>query len=103
MFAKRNFIMNRSATLLCRIAMLVVIAGIAVPGSAEVVSNVFTSFTVPGQRGPTMVNMIYGDNGLTTPVYTFHLPHGSSVTSLSPMIVVPAGATVSPIAINVTS
>jgi len=59
------------------------------------VGNVITALAVPGQVGPTLVNMIYGGS-LSTPVYTFHLPYGSGIAALAPTFSLAAGATANP-------
>lgn len=64
-------------------------------GAAPAVGNVFAALSVPGQVGTTMVNLIYGGR-LGTPVYTFHVPYGSGISSLAPTFSLPAGATASP-------
>lgn len=64
-------------------------------GAAPAMGNLIVGLTVPGQAGATMVNLIYGGS-LGTPVYTFHVPHGTGITSLAPTITLASGATASP-------
>lgn len=71
--------------------VLGILALAALPASAAPIGNIPGSVAVPGQVGPTMVNLIYGGS-LSTPVYTFHLPYGTSLASLRAFFTLPAGA-----------
>ena len=62
---------------------------------AWAVGNVLTGLSVPGQVGATMANLIYGGS-LNEPIYTFHLPAGSAMTSLVPTMTLAPGATANP-------
>lgn len=66
------------------------------PSAAAVVRNVIRDFSVSNQAGPTIINLIYRDNGLTSPLYTFHLPDGTDVSALTPSITLYSEASVSP-------
>ena len=65
------------------------------PGSAAVASNVIFALETQGQVGATMVNLIYGGS-LSTPVYTFHMPHGAEIGALAPVLSLAPGAVANP-------
>ena len=67
----------------------------ALRSTAAPIGNIPVSLAVPGQVGPTMVNLIYGGS-LSTPVYTFHRPYGTSLSSLRPYFTLPGNADASP-------
>ena len=67
----------------------------ALPGVAAAVSNVIVNLQVSGQVGAAMVNLIYGGS-LSSPVYTFHMPHGASLAALAPAFSLAPGATANP-------
>ncbi len=62
---------------------------------ATPIGNIPVSFSVPGQVGPTMVNLIYGGS-LSTPVYSFRVPYGTSLSSLRPSFSLAPGAVANP-------
>ncbi|MGD9612866.1 MAG: M28 family peptidase [Kiritimatiellia bacterium] len=64
-------------------------------GSPPALGNVIVGLAVPGQVGATMANLIYGGR-LTAPIYTFHVPYGTSLASLAPTLTLAPGATASP-------
>ena len=64
-------------------------------GSPPALGNVIVGLAVPGQVGATMANLIYGGS-LSVPIYTFHVPYGTSLAALAPILTLAPGATANP-------